>query len=98
MIEIKIFLDREITAKIQLECCTGVSILERRDFLRLLSATSAAHALAVGDSRLLAESLSTIQDSVSAGEFLGNAEFMNEGPAEMNTPFGNELDGRLFTS
>jgi len=98
MIEIKIFLDCEITAKIQLECCTGVSILKRRDFLRLLSTTSAAQALAVRDHRVLAESLSTIQGSASAGEFLGNAEFMNEGPVEMNTPFGSELDGRLFTS
>jgi len=75
-----------------------VSILERRDFLRLLSATGAAQALAVGDPRFLEESFSSIQAQAPTGEFLGNADFLSEGSVQMDVPFGNELDGRLFTS
>jgi DMSO/TMAO reductase YedYZ molybdopterin-dependent catalytic subunit len=31
-------------------------------------------------------------------ERLGRVDFVNEGPVEMDTAFGSELDGRLFTS
>ncbi len=32
------------------------------------------------------------------GRLAGRLEFLNEGPVEMDRPFGSELDGRLFTS
>jgi DMSO/TMAO reductase YedYZ molybdopterin-dependent catalytic subunit len=32
------------------------------------------------------------------GEPLGHLAFLNEGPVEMDTAFGSELDGRLYTS
>jgi len=32
------------------------------------------------------------------GELVGRAEFLREGPVEMDSAFGSELDGRLFTS
>jgi hypothetical protein len=32
------------------------------------------------------------------GEPLGRVDFVNEGPVEMDTAFGSELDGRLYTS
>lgn len=32
------------------------------------------------------------------GELVGQVEFLNEGRVEMDTAFGSELDGRLFTS
>jgi len=32
------------------------------------------------------------------GEMVGRVEFLNEGRVEMDTAFGSELDGRLFTS
>jgi DMSO/TMAO reductase YedYZ molybdopterin-dependent catalytic subunit len=32
------------------------------------------------------------------GELLGRVAFLNEGPVEMGTAFGSELDGRLFTA
>jgi len=38
------------------------------------------------------------QDSLSQGKFLGQLDFVNEGPVEMDTAFGSELDGRLYTS
>src|SRR5215471_20814231 len=37
-------------------------------------------------------------DVVAGGELLGRVEFANEGRVDMDTAFGSELDGRLFTS
>jgi hypothetical protein len=37
------------------------------------------------------------QDSFANGKLLGQLEFLNEGPVEMDAAFGNELDGRLYT-
>jgi hypothetical protein len=37
-------------------------------------------------------------DSFARGKQLGQLEFMNEGSVEMDSAFGSELDGRLFTS
>jgi len=37
-------------------------------------------------------------DSFALGRQLGQLEFLNEGPVEMDTAFGSELDGRLFTT
>jgi DMSO/TMAO reductase YedYZ molybdopterin-dependent catalytic subunit len=37
-------------------------------------------------------------DALTGGEFLGRVEFANEGRVEMDTAFGSELDGRLFTA
>jgi DMSO/TMAO reductase YedYZ molybdopterin-dependent catalytic subunit len=34
----------------------------------------------------------------TAKESLSRVEFLNEGPVEMDAPFGSELDGRLYTS
>ena len=35
---------------------------------------------------------------LAGGELVGRVEFLREGPVEMDSAFGNELDGRLFTS
>jgi DMSO/TMAO reductase YedYZ molybdopterin-dependent catalytic subunit len=37
-------------------------------------------------------------DGLAGGELLGRVEFLREGPVEMDTAFGSELDGRLYTS
>jgi len=37
-------------------------------------------------------------EGFAGGQLLGHLEFLNEGPVEMETAFGSELDGRLFTS
>jgi DMSO/TMAO reductase YedYZ molybdopterin-dependent catalytic subunit len=37
-------------------------------------------------------------DPFAGGKLVGQLEFLNEGPVEMDTAFGSELDGRLFTS
>jgi len=42
--------------------------------------------------------VSSVPNLDSAGEILGRVEFLNEGSVEMESPFGNELDGRLYTS
>ena len=39
-----------------------------------------------------------LSDSFAGGKLLGRIEFRNEGPVEMDTAFGSELDGRLFTT
>jgi len=36
-------------------------------------------------------------DPFAGGKRLGVADFVNEGPAQMDTAFGTALDGRLFT-
>ena len=38
------------------------------------------------------------QSGLAGGELVGRLEFLREGPVEMDTAFGSELDGRLFTS
>jgi DMSO/TMAO reductase YedYZ molybdopterin-dependent catalytic subunit len=37
------------------------------------------------------------QDSFTNGKLLGQLDFLNEGPVEMDVAFGSELDGRLYT-
>jgi DMSO/TMAO reductase YedYZ molybdopterin-dependent catalytic subunit len=37
-------------------------------------------------------------DPFANGKLLGQLEFLNEGPVEMDAAFGSELDGRLYTS
>jgi len=37
-------------------------------------------------------------EGFAGGQLLGQLDFLNEGPVEMGTAFGSELDGRLFTS
>ena len=38
------------------------------------------------------------QERFNDAELEGELEFLNEGPVEMDTAFGEELDGRLYTS
>jgi DMSO/TMAO reductase YedYZ molybdopterin-dependent catalytic subunit len=42
--------------------------------------------------------VSSAENFDTAGEILGRVEFLNEGSVEMDSPFGSELDGRLYTS
>jgi len=54
--------------------------------------------LGLGHPALCACLDSASQNSFASGKLLGQLEFLNEGPVEMDTAFGNELDGRLYTS
>jgi len=47
---------------------------------------------------LLAASLTSAQKSYANGKLLEELEFLNEGRIEMDSAFGSELDGRLYTS
>src|SRR5882757_5823414 len=38
------------------------------------------------------------QDYLLNGKLLGQLEFLNEGPVEMDAAFGSELDARIYTS
>jgi len=42
-------------------------------------------------------SLEQRKDTFAGGKLLGAVEFSDNGPAQLDTPFGTELDGRLYT-
>jgi DMSO/TMAO reductase YedYZ molybdopterin-dependent catalytic subunit len=77
----------------------GERLLRRRDFVKTTTLSSCAVLLGMDPGcPKAAIALETHQQPVGGGKFLGLAEFLNEGPAEMDTAFGQELDGRLYTS
>ena len=70
--------------------------LSRRDFLRMgASASYLALTGGVGWAGLLRPRVG--QGEVFGGKQLGTVDFIDEGRPQMNTPVGEELDGRLFT-
>ena len=76
-----------------------MTILKRRRFLT--TTTLGSGALLLGFDRLefpgpLAPGQAA--EGFAGGRLLGRVQFLNEGPVEMETAFGSELDGRLFTS
>ena len=72
--------------------------LNRRRFFQATSLSAGALLLGFDHRLLLAEADPQRPDSFAGGKFVGQLEFLNEGPVEMDTAFGSELDGRLFTS
>jgi DMSO/TMAO reductase YedYZ molybdopterin-dependent catalytic subunit len=54
--------------------------------------------LGMDPNRLNTPCFGPAQQPPTGGKLLGQAEFLNEGPAEMDTVFGSELDGRQYTS
>ncbi|HYR42728.1 MAG TPA: molybdopterin-dependent oxidoreductase [Terriglobia bacterium] len=73
-------------------------VLKRRDFVNTTTLSGCALLLGMDPRWLNAQSLEASQQPFTGGKLLGQAEFLNEGPAEMDTAFGSELDGRLYTS
>jgi len=73
------------------------SILNRRSFVRTSSLTSGAVALGLNYLELLAAARHSAQESVANGKLLEELEFLNEGRVAMDSAFGDELDGRLYT-
>jgi len=83
----------------------GSFALNRRRFVRLTSLGSGALLCGFERGGLKGggfEGPALGQTSAEArqdyGEPLGQVDFVNEGPVEMDTAFGSELDGRLYTS
>lgn len=72
--------------------------LNRRSFVR--TASFSAGALLLGFDHPLLMGAATLQRPAPfvSGKLLGQLEFLNEGTVEMDTAFGSELDGRLFTT
>jgi DMSO/TMAO reductase YedYZ molybdopterin-dependent catalytic subunit len=71
--------------------------LSRRGLLSALSI--AGGAVCVGLDRILLPTVAFGQtrDSFAGGEMLGTIPFVREGSPPMDTPIGQELDGRLYT-
>ncbi len=74
------------------------SILTRRSFVRTSCLSSGAILLGLNHLGLLAAARPCAQESAANGKLLEELEFLNEGRAEMDSAFGSELDGRLYTS
>jgi DMSO/TMAO reductase YedYZ molybdopterin-dependent catalytic subunit len=71
--------------------------LSRRELLSAISI--AGGAVCVGLDRILlpAVGFGQTRDSFAGGEMLGAVPFVREGSPPMDTPIGEELDGRLYT-
>jgi DMSO/TMAO reductase YedYZ molybdopterin-dependent catalytic subunit len=71
--------------------------LSRRELLSAFSI--AGGAICVGLDRILlpAVTFGQTRDSFAGGEMLGTVPFAREGRPPMDTPIGEELDGRLYT-
>jgi len=73
-------------------------MLDRRSFVRTSSLCSGVILVGMEHPGLLTASLAAAQESTAIGKLLGELEFLNEGRPEMDSAFGSELDGRLYTS
>lgn len=71
-------------------------ILTRRDFVWKSALASGALLLGVNHPGLLAATVA--EKPQLEGKLLEQLQFLNEGRVEMDSTFGNELDGRLYTS
>jgi len=71
-------------------------ILTRRDFVRTSALTSGALLLGMNHPGLFA--VTEAQKPQLDGKPLEELQFLNEGRVEMDSAFGSELDGRLYTS
>jgi len=72
--------------------------LKRRHFVRTSCLSAGSLLFGWAHPALSARLNATSQDSFANGKLLGQLEFLTEGPVEMDAAFGNELDGRLYTS
>jgi len=71
-------------------------ILTRRDFVWTSALTSGALLLGLNHSGLLA--VTQAEKPQLEGQPVEGLQFLNEGRVEMDSAFGSELDGRLYTS
>ena len=71
--------------------------LDRRRFVRT-SALTIALLVGLDQPSLFANVGYLCPEAERNGALLGHLEFLNEGPVEMDAAFGEELDGRLYTS
>ncbi len=72
--------------------------LNRRQFFQSTTLSAGAVLLGLDHSIFIDGFAQQLPDSLAGGRLLGRIEFRNEGPVEMDTAFGSELDGRLFTT
>src|SRR5437016_4493821 len=69
----------------------------RRDFLTSSFVAGGALLVGFGKSQTLAAKIQARRDGFEGGKHLGNIEFAGEGRAPLDTLFGSELDGRLYS-
>jgi DMSO/TMAO reductase YedYZ molybdopterin-dependent catalytic subunit len=71
--------------------------LTRRGLVRAGLLSAGALLVGFGEVAWPKPSLEQRKDAFAGGKLLGVVEFSDNGPAQMDTPLGTELDGRLYT-
>lgn len=71
--------------------------LSRRELLSALSIAGGAVCVGLDRIVLPAMTFGQTRDALAGGEMLGTVPFVREGSPPMDTPIGEELDGRLYT-